>query len=71
VRRILQNVLRFWLDRGVSGFRVDAIPFLFEGPLDVPDSQTSAPQHLQETYDMVVQWRKVMDEKSAQYGQTK
>jgi len=26
----LKNVLRFWLDRGVSGFRVDAINHLFE-----------------------------------------
>ena len=25
-----QNVLRFWLDRGVDGFRVDAIQTLFE-----------------------------------------
>lgn len=25
-----QNVLRFWLDRGVSGFRIDAVPHLFE-----------------------------------------
>lgn len=25
-----QNVLRFWLDRGVAGFRIDAVPHLFE-----------------------------------------
>jgi glycosidase len=55
----------------VDGFRVDAVPHLFEGPIDVPDSETSAPQHRPETYDMVVQWRSVMDEKSTQYGGTK
>lgn len=26
----MQSVLRFWLDRGVSGFRIDACPHLFE-----------------------------------------
>ena len=25
-------MLQFWLDRGVSGFRMDAVPFLFEDP---------------------------------------
>lgn len=26
----MKNVLRFWLTRGVSGFRIDAVPYLFE-----------------------------------------
>lgn len=26
----MKNVIRFWLDKGVAGFRVDAIPHLFE-----------------------------------------
>ena len=32
VEKAMFEVLRFWLDRGVSGFRLDAIPTLFEDP---------------------------------------
>lgn len=28
--KLMKNVLKFWLDRGVAGFRVDAVPNLFE-----------------------------------------
>jgi len=27
---VFQEVLEFWLEKGVDGFRVDAIPHLFE-----------------------------------------
>jgi maltose alpha-D-glucosyltransferase/alpha-amylase len=30
VREEMFKVVRFWLDRGLDGFRIDAIPFLFE-----------------------------------------
>jgi len=32
VRKAMYNVLRFWLDRGVAGFRLDAVSRLFEDP---------------------------------------
>ncbi len=32
VETAMFNVMRFWLDRGVAGFRLDAIPALFEDP---------------------------------------
>ncbi|HXH67525.1 MAG TPA: alpha-glucosidase [Candidatus Limnocylindrales bacterium] len=32
VRKAMYNVMRFWLDRGVSGFRLDAVSRLFEDP---------------------------------------
>jgi maltose alpha-D-glucosyltransferase/alpha-amylase len=30
VRKAMLNVMAFWLDRGIDGFRVDAVPYLFE-----------------------------------------
>ncbi len=32
VEKAMFNVVRFWLDRGVAGFRLDAVPSLFEDP---------------------------------------
>lgn len=32
VEQAMFDVMRFWLDRGVAGFRLDAIPSLFEDP---------------------------------------
>ena len=29
----LKKVLKFWLDRGVDGFRMDAVAHLFEGTI--------------------------------------
>jgi trehalose synthase len=36
VRDELAQVLGFWLNQGLSGFRVDAVPFLIEGALEDP-----------------------------------
>ena len=32
VRKAMYDVMRFWLDKGVSGFRLDAVSRLFEDP---------------------------------------
>jgi alpha-glucosidase len=32
VQKAMFNICRFWLDKGVAGFRLDAIPELFEDP---------------------------------------
>jgi alpha-glucosidase len=33
VEKAMFGAMRFWLDRGIAGFRLDAIPTLFEDPL--------------------------------------
>ncbi|XP_063702912.1 maltase A1-like [Culicoides brevitarsis] len=81
VVQAMKDVLRFWLDKGVDGFRVDAVQHLFEidvGPdgnypdealsgncQDDPDSYCYTNhlynQNQPETYDMVQQWRELLD----------
>jgi maltose alpha-D-glucosyltransferase / alpha-amylase len=57
VREEIHRVVNYWLRLGVSGFRVDAVPFLLEKPR--PDG--GAPQlhfeYLRELRD-IVQWRR-------------
>lgn len=87
----MKNVVRYWLDMGVAGFRVDAIAHLFEvdkndfggvypdeprtGWTDDPDDYNYLDhiytKDLDETYDMVYQWREIFDEYSAKTGSTK
>ncbi|XP_055532651.1 maltase 2-like [Wyeomyia smithii] len=78
----MKNVLRYWLDLGVDGFRIDAVNWLFEDSQlrDEPPSGESddplRPEYLShiytrdmpETTDMVYQWRAVMDEYKQQHG---
>ncbi|KAK9240073.1 glycoside hydrolase superfamily [Lipomyces kononenkoae] len=42
VRTEVHNIIRFWLDRGVDGFRLDAINFISKD-LDFPDAPITIP----------------------------
>jgi len=75
VRKAMYNVLRFWLDRGVSGFRLDAVSRLFED-LDLqddpflpgrnaygdPNIQHLHTDNLPEVHDVLKEMRQVVDE---------
>ncbi|MEN9563855.1 MAG: hypothetical protein RIR73_2099, partial [Chloroflexota bacterium] len=73
----MHNALRFWLDRGVDGFRVDAVIYLIKSA-DFIDNPPAAPgsfwdklgrrlspeqtAHSQGTYEQIRLMRKVFDE---------
>jgi alpha-glucosidase len=43
VQQAIENVIRFWLERGVDGFRVDVVHKLLKHP-DLPDNQPAPPE---------------------------
>ena len=55
VQEAMLDVLRFWSDLGIDGFRLDAVPYLFER--EGPNCET-----LPETHAFLKRCRKVMDE---------
>jgi maltose alpha-D-glucosyltransferase / alpha-amylase len=54
VREAMWQVMRFWLDRGVDGFRLDAVPYLVE-------REGTACENLPETHEMIKELRRRMD----------
>ncbi|XP_059617630.1 maltase 2-like [Phlebotomus argentipes] len=79
----MKDVMRYWLEMGADGFRVDAINHLFEKePLqDEPENWWGVTdpndygfldhiytKDLDETYDMIYQWRELLDDWQKQHG---
>jgi alpha-glucosidase len=79
----MKDVLRFWLDRGIDGFRIDAVPYLFEDPdlQDEPLSNSTGynstdyeyldhiyTKDLYDTFDMIYQWRQLVDDYTKENG---
>lgn len=77
VRAEMEDVIRFWLSKGVDGFRVDAVPHLFEDDRFPDEPRTYDPtasnrdytylSHIYtkddpRTYELVRSWRKVLDD---------
>ncbi|GAB1868077.1 alpha-glucosidase [Camponotus japonicus] len=76
----MNDVLTFWMKRGVEGFRIDALNFMYEDPrfLDeplsnapgVPDNDYNFLDHiytkdLPETYEVLKTWRQLLNDYSA------
>jgi maltose alpha-D-glucosyltransferase/alpha-amylase len=55
VHEEMLNIARFWLNLGVDGFRVDAVPYLYE-------REGTNCENLPETHDFVKKLRKMVDE---------
>ena len=56
VKEEVRKIMGYWLQLGVSGFRVDAVPFVIE---ETPRGNKPAPKHYQYLREMhdAVQWR--------------
>lgn len=55
VQEEMINVMKFWLDMGIDGFRVDAVPYLIE-------REGTNCENLPETHDYLKKMRKFVDE---------
>ncbi|XP_014208338.1 maltase 1-like [Copidosoma floridanum] len=76
VRMEMEEIIKFWLSKGIDGFRVDAIPHVYEKD-GLPDEPRSNDQQASErdynyldhiytkddprTYDLIQSWRNLMD----------
>ncbi len=56
VQQAMLAVVSFWLDLGIDGFRVDAVPYLFE-------REGTNCENLPETHDFLKRLRKFVDER--------
>ncbi len=56
VREAMLDVLRFWLDLGLDGFRLDAVPYLFE-------RESTNCENLPETHQYLKRVRREIDER--------
>ena len=74
VQKAMFDACRFWLDRGVAGFRLDAIPELFEDPtfqdekilpgknaFGDPNEDPSRTENLPEVHEVIRHLRKLVD----------
>ncbi len=55
VRDEILNIMKFWLDLGVDGFRADAVPYLFE-------REGTSCENLAETHDYLKEMRRFIDQ---------
>jgi len=76
VKKELENILRFWLGKGVNGFRINSAAYLFESTdLTHEDNSNCSPgpdayecmdhtqtKSLSESYDLIESWRALLDE---------
>ena len=68
VRREFEDVLRFWLDRGVDGIRIDSAALLVKDSTlaDLGDNPEALTQHpfvdLDGVHDVYRDWRRITDE---------
>jgi maltose alpha-D-glucosyltransferase / alpha-amylase len=55
VRKEMRNVMKFWLDMGIDGFRADAVPYLIE-------REGTNCENLPETHEILKEFRAYLDD---------
>ena len=55
VRQEMKNIMRFWLDMGIDGFRADAVPYLIQ-------REGTNCENLPETHEYLKELRQLMDD---------
>jgi maltose alpha-D-glucosyltransferase/alpha-amylase len=58
LERAVTRIMKFWLDQGVDGLRLDAIPYLVE-------REGTSNENLRATHEVIMRIRKVIDERYA------
>uniref|UniRef100_A0A2S2R4X4 alpha-glucosidase n=1 Tax=Sipha flava TaxID=143950 RepID=A0A2S2R4X4_9HEMI len=78
VREEIKNLIRFWIDKGVDGFRLDAITHLYEKQnlMDMKNPMNNTERYgvvigLNESLVELSVWRSVVDEYKKKDGQTR
>ncbi|XP_076288783.1 alpha glucosidase 2 [Lasioglossum baleicum] len=76
VQREMKDIITFWLDRGLDGFRIDAVPHIIEGDISKDEPTVNVPgakptDHVSfihtltkdqpGTYDIIQSWRTHVD----------
>ncbi len=61
VRNAVKDIMRFWIQRGVDGFRVDAIPYLGKDP-SFRDEQPNSDYHEDDRDADTMQWPNPYDQ---------
>ncbi|XP_058808065.1 maltase 2-like [Phymastichus coffea] len=77
VQKEMEDVIKFWLDKGIDGFRIDAVPHIYERNdlLDEPESKIPGVKENEydyllhiytkddpRTYTLIRKWRQLLDD---------
>ncbi|XP_055842740.1 maltase A2-like [Episyrphus balteatus] len=84
VHEVMKDILKFWLDRGVDGFRIDAVKHIYEKvnddgtypdfpPSDDPNDTVNKAnkvytQHQVETKELLYSWRQFLEDYQKENG---